>query len=142
MKKFLFGTTALAAVGFAVLAAAPANAQTAPAPGFRTNGGFTVGISGYAVGENLAGDVAHPADRALGRLGLDRAGFRRGQPRVLRLRRGQVRGSAGVVDVGADRPELGWHRVDALEPAGHAAPARDGESGERPRHLEDGEDVA
>jgi len=48
MKKFLFGTTALAAVGFAVLAAAPANAQTAPAPGFRSNGGFTVGISGYA----------------------------------------------------------------------------------------------
>jgi len=48
MKKFLFGTTALAAVGFAVLAAAPANAQTAPAPGFRTNAGFTVGISGYA----------------------------------------------------------------------------------------------
>lgn len=48
MKKFLFGTTALAAVGFAVLAAAPANAQTAPAPGFRSNGGFTIGISGYA----------------------------------------------------------------------------------------------
>jgi outer membrane protein OmpU len=48
MKKFLFGTTALAAVGFAVLAAAPANAQTAPAPGFRSNAGFTVGISGYA----------------------------------------------------------------------------------------------
>ena len=48
MKKFLFGTTALAAVGFAVLASAPANAQTAPAPGFRSNAGFTVGISGYA----------------------------------------------------------------------------------------------
>ena len=51
MKKHLFGTTALAAVGLVLAGVSSASAQTAapaPAPGFRSNSGFTVGISGYA----------------------------------------------------------------------------------------------